>query len=242
MNTQHLQEEWAYKEYVNRENLVIHAPYEPEMNFYYMVASGNKKEVLKQIKSSFLQKEGLGRLSENDIRNGIYHFIVSVALIARECIKMGLPLEEAYSLSDFYIQKVDTLTSLKDITDLHDDMVLAYTNKMFNIKKDNVYSKPVIKSINYIYSNLHTRITIDILSEYAGVSQSYLSKIFKKETGKTVSEYIAFQKLETAKNMLKNSDYTCSEIALILAYPSQSYFTECFRKEVGVTPQKFRMV
>lgn len=240
MNNQDLQHEWVYREYVNRENMLQHAPLEPEMDFYSMVAMGNEREVQKYLKEDFLKKEGLGMLSDNTLHNGIYHFIITAALIARQCITAGLSMEESYSLSDFYIQKADKLTSLSAITKLHDDMVLAYTHKMSQLKKAHIYSKPIIKCINYIYGNLHTRITLETLSEHTHLSQSYLSKLFKKETGHSISEYISIQKIETAENMLLYSDYTSSEIAQILAFPSQSYFTECFRKTVGVTPSRYR--
>lgn len=242
MNSKGLQNEWIYKEYINRENLLVHAPYEPEMDFYTLVASGKEKEVREYLKEDFLKKEGLGLLSDNSVRNGIYHFVITAALIARQCIKAGLSMEESYSISDFYIQKADKLTSLSAITKLHDDMAIAYTKKMFHFKNSNKHSKPVTKCIDYIYSNLHTRITLIILADYVNLSPSYLSKLFKAETGSSVSEYIATRKIETAQNMLLYSDYSSSEIAQILAYPSQSYFTECFRKTTGMTPAKYRNV
>lgn len=235
-----LHNEWIYREYINRENLLLHAPYEPEMDFYNMVAFGKVQEVKKYLEEDFLKKEGLGVLSDNEIHNGIYHFVITAALVARQCIKVGLSMEESYSLSDFYIQKADKLTNLKELTKLHDDMVLAYTNKMYQLKKGNIYSKPIARCLDYIYSHLHTRITLHALATHTKLSPSYLSKLFKKETGISVSEYIANQKIETAENMLLYSAYSPSEISEILAFPSQSYFTQCFRKKVGMTPSKYQ--
>lgn len=232
--------EWVYREYVNREDLLIHAPYEPEMDFYSAVSSGNEKEVREYLKEDFLKKEGLGKLSKDAVRNGIHHFTITAALIARECIKSGMTIEEAYSMSDFYIQKADTAKSTAEITRLHDEMCLAYAKKMRQLKRATIYSKPIINCVNYIYTHLHTRITLDDLAEVSGLSPAYLSRLFKSETGQTVSAYISYHKLETAKKMLEYSDYTPAQIALILAYPSQSYFTECFRKATGVTPKKWR--
>lgn len=239
MEASKIKREWAYREYVNRENLIVHAAFEPEMDFYTAVASGQEKKVREFLKEDFLKKEGLGVLSDNDVRNGIYHFVITAALIARQCIKAGLSMEEAYSLSDFYIMKADGVRSTKEITDLHDDMALAYTRKMFSLIKHNIYSKPVVKSINFIYSNLHRRITLEMLSKEVGLSPNYLSALFKKETGKTVSAYIEEQKIETAKNMLEYSEYTPAQISEILAFPSQSYFTQRFRIATGTTPLKW---
>lgn len=238
-NTHSFANEWVYKEYINREDLILHAPYETEMHFYNAVKSGNINEVRQFLQNSFTSSQGLGVLSDNNVRNFKYHFIITAALLSRTCIDAGLPLEEAYSLSDFYIQKVDRLSTLKEIDSLHDDMVMAYTDIMKKTKRNFGYSKQVRKCINYIYSHLHTRITLDTLADYVGLSASYLSRLFKQETGMSVSEYIEHQKIETAKNMLQYSDYTPGEISFILGFPSQSYFTERFRKATGLTPKKY---
>lgn len=232
--------EWIYREYVNREDLVLHAPYEPEMEFYNAVKSGDIKKVKSYLKQGFTSTPGLGRLSDNDIRNFRYHFIITAAMISRACIEAGLSHEQAYSLSDFYIQKADRLDTLAKIDRLHDDMVLSYTELMSNLKASSMYSKPVIKCINYIYAHLHMRITLKDLSKEVSLSESYLSRLFKQETGVSISEYISVQKIETAKNMLMYSDYSPAQIASILGYPSQSYFTECFKKATGSTPKRFK--
>ena len=83
------------------------------------------------------------------------------------------------------------------------------------------------------------RITLESLAGEVSLSPGYLSRLFKKEMGMSVSQYISMQKIETAKNMLRYSDYSPAQIASILGYPSQSYFTECFRKATSVTPKRF---
>lgn len=234
-----LQKEWIYKEYVNRENLIVHAPFEPEMDFYLAVTKGDMNKVKGFLNKSFTSMEGLGKLSDNIMHHFRYHFVITTAVIARYCIQAGLSLEEAYSLSDFYIQKADKASTTDEIDILHDEMAIDYTRKMNKLKAVPHYSKPVIECINYIYSNLHTRITLPELAERVMLSPSYLSKLFKKETGLSISNYISHQKIETAKNMLLYSSYSPGEIAQILDYPSQSYFTEVFRKATGTTPGQF---
>lgn len=234
-----LQKEWIYREYVNRENLTVHAPFEPEMDFYTAVTIGDERRVKAFMNHNFTSMEGLGKLSDNSIQNFRYHFVITTAVVARMCIQAGLSHEEAYSLSDFYIQKVDKANTSTEIDELHDEMALDYTQKMNRLKAVPHYSKPVITCINYIYSNLHTRITLPALASEVNLSPSYLSKLFKSETGMSISSYISLQKIETAKNMLRFSDYTPSQIALILDYPSQSYFTEVFRKATGTTPRQY---
>ncbi|MBR6316307.1 MAG: helix-turn-helix transcriptional regulator, partial [Lachnospiraceae bacterium] len=86
----------------------------------------------------------------------------------------------------------------------------------------------------------HTRITVEDLSDLTSLSPDYLSRLFKRETGQSVSEYIRSQKILAAQNMLIYSDYTPGQIAQFLAFNSQSYFTEVFRQVTGQTPTAFR--
>ncbi|MEH7313803.1 helix-turn-helix domain-containing protein, partial [Priestia megaterium] len=69
---------------------------------------------------------------------------------------------------------------------------------------------------------------------------NYLSKIFKKEVGKSVSQYIQEQRIEEAKKLLQLSNYTISEISTLLNFHDQSYFTTTFKKILGVTPKQYR--
>ena len=72
------------------------------------------------------------------------------------------------------------------------------------------------------------------------LNESYLSTLFKKETGTSVSGYILSKRMEAAENMLKFSDYTYAEISSILAFSSQSHFARIFKQQTGYTPKQYR--
>lgn len=101
-------------------------------------------------------------------------------------------------------------------------------------------SKPVAVCIDYIYANIKERITIEKLAEYTGLSTSYLSRLFKKETGVSVSYYVREKKLEKAQHLLKYCDYSLIEIANYLSFSSQSHFIQLFKNFTGLTPKKYR--
>ena len=148
----------------------------------------------------------------------------------------------AYNLSDFYIKKSDTMKSVEDISELHAFMCIDYAKKMRNLKKNSICSKPVAECIDYIYDHLHTRITVELLAKRVNLTPSYLSRLFKKETGDNIGHYIKMLKLDTARNMLMYSDYSLAQIAQTLAFPSQSYFTEQFKIHTGLTPANYRNI
>lgn len=232
--------ELFYKEFVKREDGVVRAPYDPEMEFYAMIQAGNIEEVKKLCEQALMDKEGLGILSDNPVNNLRYHFVITTSMVARSCIQAGMDLSVSYSVSDYYIQKADKMKTVQEISDLHPIMCLDYAKRMRNLRKNHICSKPVVQCIDYIYDHLHTRITVEALAEIVDLAPSYLSRLFKKEVGDSLSHYIQIQKIETAKNMLVYSNHSPSEISSILAYPSQSYFTEQFRKITGYTPLKYR--
>lgn len=236
----HLKKDFIYKEYVQWENNILHAPYNPEREFYSQIKAGNLSQVRLLCEESLLDKTGLGILSDNYLQHIKYHFAIGTALTARYCIEGGMEVSAAYSLSDFYIQKADRCKTPEEVAKLHPAMCEDYTKRMRNLRKKKICSRHIVECLDYIYDHLHTRITVENLAALIGISPAYLSRLFKKETGMTVSDYIRNTKIETAQNMLIYSDYTLAQIASALAFPSQSYFTELFRKKIGVTPAAYR--
>lgn len=226
--------------YLPREPELIHAPYMPEMDFYAAVSAGDVRKVRILCAEPFHEKEGLGKLSDNSLRNMQYHFVISAALIARRCIERGMQLPEAYSMSDYYIRAADKLNSVGELSELHDDMSLAYASRMRAIARQKNYSRHVTMCIDYILEHLDTRIRIEDLKKHTGLSEAYISRIFKEETSLTVTEFILNKKLETACNMLDFSSYSITWISETLAFPSLSYFCRVFRCAYGKTPGQYR--
>ncbi|NLW10492.1 MAG: AraC family transcriptional regulator [Clostridiaceae bacterium] len=236
----HSDRELYYKEYLRRETGAFRAPYTPELAFYTAIKTGDINRTKELLTPSIVDKQGLGTLSAYPLQSLKYHLVITIAMIARYCIEGGMDLSEAYGLSDLYIQKTDISTETSDIVTIHRDACLDYANRMRLLRKRRIQNMNIVRSIEYIYDNLHTRITVSQLSRHIGLDPAYMSRLFKKEVGVTISEYVRSQKIETAKNMLVYSGYSAAQIASILAFPSQSYFSEIFKKHTGMTPSQYR--
>ena len=100
-----LKKEFVYQEYTRREENILRAPYNPELEFYSVIKSGNIEKTKELCGVSFADKKGLGKLSENPLQNLKYHFVITIAMLARYCIDGGLDISTAFSVSDFYILK-----------------------------------------------------------------------------------------------------------------------------------------
>ena len=145
-------------------------------------------------------------------------------MLTRYCIDGGLEPEQAYRLSDFYILKMDSCTTIRQVADLHHEMAKDFTGKMILQKKSSILSKPVMQCVDYIYSHIKERITIQVLADHTELSTNYLSRIFKQNLGVSVSDYIREQKIEKATHLLRYSDKSIVDIANYLAFSSQSHF------------------
>lgn len=222
----------------NREYMTSHLPYEQEMAFYQSIKTGNIQEAKRLFKP--LAAEGMGKLSDDPLRNLKYHLVITIAFITRYCIEGGMEMEAAYNMSDAYIQRIDKCTSQEEIHAIHRESVTDYARRMHDIIKHELFSKPISLCIDYIYNHLHYKITLKELAETAELSESYLSKLFKKELGVTISQYITQKRVEAAENLLKYSDYSCTEISNYLCFSSESYFIQVFKSYTKMTPKEYR--
>lgn len=233
--------EWYQTVQKNYEQETEHRSIGDEYSFYNSVKAGDMAAIIKNCENhAFTDLNGVGVLSKNDLRNLKYHFVVTAALLTRYCVEGGLETEQAYRLSDFYILKMDGCSTIKQVADLHDVMVKDFTGKMMVLKKKDIISKPVIQCVDYIYTHLKDRITIQTLSEHTGLSPSYLSRVFKANQGISISDYIRELKIQSAIHLLKFSDTPVIDIANYLSFSSQSHFIQTFEKHTGLTPKKYR--
>ncbi len=83
-------------------------------------------------------------------------------------------------------------------------------------------------------------ITREELAARAFLHPDYFAKLFKKKTGKALSDYLADIKLEEAKYLLTQTPNSISSIAAMMGYSNFSYFSHMFRKKTGLTPSEYR--
>ena len=92
----------------------------------------------------------------------------------------------------------------------------------------------------YIYAHYGEELSVDMLADQVFLAPSYLSHIFKKETGQNLSKFIKALRMEKAKEMLEETHNKIVNISYAVGYPNVSYFCQSFREYYGVSPQKYR--
>jgi len=239
-----LEKQLNYRMFQQREENINHVGFEEEYTLYHAVASGDidkvKTYVKEYKKADAISNANNGILSKNPLQNTKYHFVVFTALITRLCAENGMERETAYTLSDLYINQMDVCTTSSSILNLQGDMLLDFTIQMSRLKKENIYSIQVIRAMDYIYKNRQRKLTITEIADSLGINASYLSNLFKKETGQCMTHFIRHEKIKAASNMLRFSDYSYSDIAEYFGFSSQSHFIQCFKQEMGCTPKEYR--
>ncbi len=233
--------ELNYRLYLHREKEFCRTPYESEMERYDSISFGDvekTKENLVTIKQNFF--EGKGILSDNPVNNVRYHFVISTAMVARNCVQKGMEHDTAYTISDIYIQKADKCTTVGELLELLEEMQLDFAGRMRELRKKNVISLHARRCINYIYDNLGKKLTVRGTAEALGIDPTYLSKLFVKETGSYFKDFVTNTRISAAKNMLLYSEFPSSEISLSLGFSSQSAFISVFKKSTGKTPREYR--
>ena len=123
-------------------------------------------------------------------------------------------------------------------------MAIEFTFRVTESQKipKNYYSPAISRVIDSIYHGKNKTLTLNQLAASVNLTPKYLSALFHKETGQTLTTFIHHVLIEKAKNLLTHSDYSLGEISTYLNFSSQSYFISIFKKYTGVTPGQYRKI
>lgn len=165
--------------------------------------------------------------------------ICSCAFMTRAAIAGGVNPDEAFTLSDTYINEIERIQSLKDLQTIETTMVEGFSKRVQEIKKT-TYSSAVLNTIFYIDNHLCENINTKTLAHETYLNPSYLSFLFHKETGFTISEWILRKRIEEAAYLVGHEKDSIAEIAFFYNFSSESYFVQCFKKIMGITPGEYR--
>ena len=147
--------------------------------------------------------------------------------------------KEPHSLALIYLLIAQMLIHVQDLYDFfYQDHppALERNDVSFEIH-DN--SKDRIQQIKqFICDHIEEKLSLNLIAEQFFISKYYLSHYFRKETGFSIMQYIAMQKVIRAKHMLKQG-YSITSIAMTLGYNSDSHFISTFQKYVGTTPKRY---
>ena len=107
-------------------------------------------------------------------------------------------------------------------------------------EKKEVTNLMVQKAMDYIALNYSGKISLKEIAQELYLSPNYLSELFKRHTGKNISEYITQFRLERARRYLQQPEYKIGDVAELVGFSDQRYFSSMFKRRYGMTPNEYR--
>lgn len=226
----------------HQEQELPHNPYDQEVRELDSIRHGDVEMLNRSLAETY--RGEVGQLAKNQVRQAKNIAICVIALASRAAISGGMIPEEAFSIVDGYIMKIEDMNNAVKIDSMMRQAEYEFVECVAEIHKNQQKNEQKNELVewtkNYIYQNLHSDIVIGEIGQKIGVNTSYLSDLFHKVEGTTIQQYIRKEKIRLAENMLRYSDYEIKEIASYLSFCSQSYFGNIFRQQTGMTPARYR--
>lgn len=216
---------------------MIEDRYKAENEMLMYISQGNEAKA--QISfHKFLQFHIVPRFKD-PIRN-IKYLTIVLNTLCRKAVETGSvhPIHIDDTSREFAI-RIEAISSLKDASKLQKAMIRKYCMLVTNHSVEG-YSPLIQRVINYIDLNLSEPLSLRQLSELFSINSSYLSTVFKKEMGMTITSYINKQKVRYAITLLNKTDSQIQNIASQVGIHDVNYFIKVFKKIIGMTPKEYR--
>ncbi len=221
----------------SEEEADFHHTYKDEQALLCCVREGRTNDALMY---NMKLDTNLGQISKKEFTHWFKLVTISITLCTRAAIEGGLSPISAYSISDFYLQKIDACRSIPSLLSCRNQAIAELTDKVNNRLNNRRTSSYVEKCKDYVSKYYMKKIRIKDIASALGINESYLSRIFSKEAGTTFQDYVNIIRSEKAANLLIYSEETLTHISEYVGFPSQSYFGKIFLRFKGMTPRQYR--
>ena len=173
------------------------------------------------------------------VRNLKNYCIIMNTLLRKAAEDGGVHPLYIDSISSDFARRIELLTSTNAAGKLMDEMLTGYCRL---VKKHALgrYSAPVRKTLACIDADLAGDLTLSALADMQNISAGYLSTLFKKEVGQTLTDYVNSRRVEQAARMLRGGTLQVQTVAQYCGIPDVNYFSKLFKRYIGVSPKEFR--
>lgn len=177
--------------------------------------------------------------SASPLRSAKNYSIIMNTLLRKAAENGGVHPVYLDRISSDFARKIEEISVLSGFPTLMNEMFRSYCRL---VRKHSIrrYSPAVQKAILLIDSDLSAPLTLSTLAAAQGLSEGYLATVFKKETGKTVSEYVREKRMKHAAHLLTTTRLQIQTVALHCGIMDVQYFSKLFKKHTGKTPKEYR--
>lgn len=142
-------------------------------------------------------------------------------------------------LSENFAKQIENAAHITDLTVLSRMMTRKYCLLVRNHSMKG-YSKIIRDAVNYIDFHIREPLSLKVISEQINISPNYLSAQFKKETGKTLTDYMNEKRIQTSLILLVTTDLPVQEVAARVGIYDENYYARLFKKYQGQTAKQYR--
>ncbi len=180
------------------------------------------------------------KAQDNVLINNIKHiYFQMIYQIMHSAEKFHGQLDFTVELpSDYIWEKVSSIDTLQELHDFLLEKISSVFDYYQDLNSNHATVLDVAYHIQQSFSDPH--LSVPWLSEKVYLSPTYLSNLFKKETGKTIGQYITAVRIERSKAFLRDKQFKLYHIAENVGYQDPNYYAKMFKKLVGITPSEFR--
>lgn len=152
---------------------------------------------------------------------------------------MRLDVPDKHEMQIEFTAKCNNCTTVNDLFKQLLDFMLVKVNQMLETREEDSV-RPVRLAKQYIHNHYQEQITLEEVSEYVGLTPAYFSVMFKKETEIGFAKYLINERIEGAKELLRETTLSVADICRKVGYNDSKHFTRLFEKNVGVKPAVYR--
>ena len=142
-------------------------------------------------------------------------------------------------LSSEFAKQIESAASVEALSSLGPKMIRHYCKIVQDFSQKG-HSHLISKLLILVEADLTADLSLSALAKRLNVNSSYLSALFKKEVGSTLTEYVGKRRINHAMFLLEATSLQVQTIAQQCGIPDVNYFTRTFKKYAGVTPKEYR--
>ena len=215
----------------------LEANYAAEKELMQMISHGHLHKI--EMYFNLLDFVTAEQRLADPVRNAKNYAIIMNTLLRKATEEGGVHPIHIDKISSSFAKKIEMQTSEKGISMLFKEMARKYalTVKNHSLKG---YSKMVRRVMIQVDTDLASDLSLSAQAKLLDVNPNYLSTVFKKETGHTLTEYVTGKRIEHAVFLLNSTNMQIQTIAQYCGIPDICYFTKTFKKLIGKTPTEYR--
>ncbi|HUC91522.1 MAG TPA: response regulator [Paenibacillus sp.] len=199
----------------------------------FMLGQAAAPDIERELNAFFA---GLTKLrSPDDMQFAIHYLMIQMYKVCLDSTESGIFLSD---LDDLF-EAVKAESNLNRVKSLVKQSFFQVHGKLLEYREDHV-DDPIVKAKAWIKDNLNRKLSIKSISDQVYMNPTYFCEVFKKQTGKTVLDYITDVRLEKARQLLLETDMKIGKISELLGYQDTKYFSRLFKQKWGRLPSEYK--